>query len=65
MSEPNLFHGPNVGYVRELYARYSEDPESVDAATRALFEAHAVEIPEETVAPLDAILQVPPEAAAI
>jgi 2-oxoglutarate dehydrogenase E1 component len=31
------FHGPNAGYVLELYDRYKQDPESVDAATRALF----------------------------
>jgi 2-oxoglutarate dehydrogenase E1 component len=31
------FHGPNAGYVLELYDRYCRDPESVDAATRALF----------------------------
>ncbi len=31
------FHGPNAGYVLELYERYCRDPESVDAATRALF----------------------------
>lgn len=33
------FHGPNAGYVLELYDRYREDPDAVDAATRALFEA--------------------------
>lgn len=31
------FHGPNSGYVLELYDRYRRDPDSVDAATRALF----------------------------
>ena len=34
----NEFHGPNAGYVVELYERYRRDPQSVDAATRALFE---------------------------
>lgn len=31
------FHGPNAGYVLELYARYQQDPNSVDAAVRAFF----------------------------
>ncbi len=29
--------GPNAGYIAELYDRYRQDPESVDAATRAFF----------------------------
>lgn len=32
------FHGPNAGYVLELYDRYQQNPQSVDAATRAYFE---------------------------
>jgi 2-oxoglutarate dehydrogenase E1 component len=32
------FHGPNAGYVLELFDRYRRDPESVDAATRAFFD---------------------------
>jgi 2-oxoglutarate dehydrogenase E1 component len=35
------FHGPNAGYVLELYERYREDPDSVDAASRAMFERWA------------------------
>ncbi|MHB1133302.1 MAG: 2-oxoglutarate dehydrogenase E1 component [Chloroflexota bacterium] len=31
------FPGPNAGYVAELYERYSQDPNSVDEATRAYF----------------------------
>ena len=31
------FHGPNAGYVLELYERYRNDPSSVDAATREAF----------------------------
>src|SRR5579885_243943 len=31
------FHGPNAGYVLELYDRYRQNPESVDPATRAFF----------------------------
>src|SRR6266542_2134753 len=38
MTDLSLFHGPNAGYVLELYERYQRDPQSVDAATRALFE---------------------------
>src|SRR5689334_17413642 len=37
MSDLSLFYGPNAGYVLELYERYRQDPDSVDAATRALF----------------------------
>lgn len=33
-----LFHGPNAGYVLELYERYQADPESVDAPTREFFQ---------------------------
>ena len=32
------FHGPNAGYVLELYERFQKDPTAVDAATRAFFE---------------------------
>jgi len=32
------FHGPNAGYILELYERYQANPDSVDAATRAAFE---------------------------
>ncbi len=31
------FHGPNAGYVLELYDRYRQDPESVEPAIRSLF----------------------------
>lgn len=31
------FHGPNAGYIIELYERYQHDPNSVDDATRAAF----------------------------
>lgn len=33
------FHGPNAGYVLELYERYRHDPTSVDEATRRFFES--------------------------
>ncbi len=31
------FPGPNAGYVLELYERYRQNPDSVDAATRDFF----------------------------
>ena len=33
----NEFHGPNLGYILELYERYRGDPNAVDEATRELF----------------------------
>ena len=33
-----LFHGPNAGYVLELYERYRQNPEAVDPVTRQVFE---------------------------
>ncbi len=33
-----LFHGPNAGWALELYERYRQDPQSVDAATAAIFQ---------------------------
>jgi 2-oxoglutarate dehydrogenase E1 component len=38
MIDLSLFHGPNAGYVLELFERYQRDPQSVDPATRAIFE---------------------------
>src|SRR5687768_11078086 len=34
----NEFHGPNLGYILELYEQYRNDPNAVDEATRRLFE---------------------------
>lgn len=39
MDLSHLFHGPNAGYIEDLFERYSSDPSSVDEATRALFSA--------------------------
>lgn len=33
-----MFHGPNAGYVLDLYERYCSDPNSVDPSTRAAFD---------------------------
>ncbi len=38
MSELETFYGPNAGYVLELYERYLQNPASVDAETRAIFD---------------------------
>jgi 2-oxoglutarate dehydrogenase E1 component len=48
MSDIALFHGPNAGYVLELYERFRQDPQSVDEATRAFFNNWA---PPEPAAP--------------
>jgi 2-oxoglutarate dehydrogenase E1 component len=38
MTLDNEFHGPNLGYILELYEQYLNDPDAVDLATRKLFE---------------------------
>ena len=38
MGDLSAFHGPNAGYVLDLYDRYLQDPASVDAESRAVFE---------------------------
>ncbi|MDQ7036060.1 MAG: hypothetical protein Q9P01_14850 [Anaerolineae bacterium] len=37
MTSPKQFYGPNMGYVLELYDRYLEAPDSVDANTAEFF----------------------------
>lgn len=37
MTSPIQFYGPNIGYVLELYDRYLEAPDSVDANTAEFF----------------------------
>src|SRR5437763_14643510 len=39
MSDLEAFYGPNAGYVLELYERYLQNPASVDAASRAIFDS--------------------------
>jgi 2-oxoglutarate dehydrogenase E1 component len=34
------FHGPNQGYIEELYEKYMADPESVDPEIREYFDQH-------------------------
>ncbi len=45
MNETDIFSGPNAGYVLELYDRYLQDPNSVDAPTRAFFVAFPPDLP--------------------
>jgi 2-oxoglutarate dehydrogenase E1 component len=56
MNDISAFHGPNAGYVLELYDRYRSDPQSVDPETRAFFEQWA---PEADLPP-GGIQQAPP-----
>ena len=55
MYDLETFYGPNAGYVLELYDRYRQDPQSVDAATRAIFEEWSLDS-------LAKIAPAPPEA---
>jgi 2-oxoglutarate dehydrogenase E1 component len=66
MSDNSFLQGPNAGYVAELYDRYRQDPESVDAETRALFaywtppaESAAPAAVPTTTAPTRASLDIP------
>jgi 2-oxoglutarate dehydrogenase E1 component len=43
MTDPGNFYGANAGYVQALYEQYLEDPASVDAETRAYFDAVAAQ----------------------
>ena len=38
MTSNRDFHGPNLGYILELYERFQDDPDSVDDLTRRLFQ---------------------------
>ena len=38
MTSNRDFHGPNLGYILELYERFQDDPDSVDDPTRRLFQ---------------------------
>ena len=39
MNTWDIFYGPNAGYALDLYERYRQNPDSVDAATRAFFDS--------------------------
>ncbi|MDR3709642.1 MAG: 2-oxoglutarate dehydrogenase E1 component [Capsulimonadaceae bacterium] len=51
MSSLSAFHGPNAGYVLDLYDLYKADPNSVDEATRQYFEQWTPEETTEAAAP--------------
>jgi 2-oxoglutarate dehydrogenase E1 component len=55
MDNLQTFHGPNAGYVLDLYEQYLEDPASVDEVTRAVFGQWAPMPtgPRETVVPIE------------
>lgn len=56
-----LFHGPNAGYMLELYERYRQNPALVDSATQAFFaamEASSARVAENP--PLQTDVQEPP-----
>ncbi|GAC1382935.1 MAG: 2-oxoglutarate dehydrogenase E1 component [Ktedonobacteraceae bacterium] len=38
MRDLETFYGPNAGYVLDLYERYQQNPASVDAVSRAIFD---------------------------
>ncbi len=38
MSSQSDFHGPNEGYILELYEQFLQSPDAVDASTRQFFE---------------------------
>ena len=44
MTSPKHFYGPNIGYVLELYERYLEAPDSVDAKTAEFFQHWSPEL---------------------
>src|SRR5438309_368046 len=52
MQDLETFYGPNAGYVLDLYERYTQNPEAVDAATRAVFDTWSPET--ATTTPLQA-----------
>jgi 2-oxoglutarate dehydrogenase E1 component len=56
------FYGPNAGYVLELFERYQQDPQSVDAATRRQFESWSPRFEENGQGPATAVA--PPPATA-
>ena len=45
MADLRQFHGPNAGYVLDLYERFTRDPESVDPGWRAYFADFAPDLP--------------------
>jgi 2-oxoglutarate dehydrogenase E1 component len=40
------FHGPNLGYILELYDRFQDDPDSVEESIRRFFQGRSSSSPE-------------------
>lgn len=55
------FYGPNAGYVLELYERYLQDPQSVDAEAQAFFERWSPPEEAAAVGQPSALVEVLPE----
>ncbi|HEX2093640.1 MAG TPA: 2-oxoglutarate dehydrogenase E1 component [Longimicrobiaceae bacterium] len=51
MADIRDFHGPNAGYVLELYERYLQDPAAVDAGWQQYFRSFAPPTPEGVATP--------------
>jgi 2-oxoglutarate dehydrogenase E1 component len=63
MTDLSRFHGPNAGYVLDLYERYLRDPQTVDPATRAVFAVWApIDEPATLSPPAPAAPAAPPAA---
>ncbi|HVL22477.1 MAG TPA: 2-oxoglutarate dehydrogenase E1 component [Thermomicrobiales bacterium] len=60
MSDLSAFFGPNAGYVLELYDRYLENPDTVDAETRQFFDTFSPSLPST---PTPTAVAAPPGAA--
>jgi len=45
------FHGPNLGYILDLYEQFLDDPNSVDETTRRLFQHWKPDAPAEPTLP--------------
>src|SRR5437764_7458599 len=58
MYDLKAFYGPNAGYVLELYERYRQNPASVDAASRAIFDTWSPE--DQLTAEQEAIPEIAP-----
>jgi 2-oxoglutarate dehydrogenase E1 component len=51
MADLRAFHGPNAGYVLELFERFQQDPASVPEGWRAFFETSPPELDGASTAP--------------
>jgi 2-oxoglutarate dehydrogenase E1 component len=63
MSDLSAFHGPNAGYVLDLYDRFRHDPASVGPETRAAFERIDPRAVEALLAPAGTAVAAPAAAA--